>query len=232
METGFFSRHERAMLFFSSGKDSAACLQLLKPYWGRFDVVWCNMGNPYPETVEYMKQIRAEVPRFVELKGNQPETLKKLGYPVDALPISTLPFSTKFTPFTQCCGANFWGVMLRYIVENKITGVIKGQKLADKMRSTANSGFSAFGVEIWHPLETWADADVRAYLGKNIPDSYKRGNMSSLDCINCTAYLAENGPRLLELKEKFPGVYSEVSFVLKEWKKAVNPALEVVNGLA
>lgn len=217
------------MLFFSSGKDSAACLKLLKPHWGEFDVVWCNMGNPYPETVEYMARIQKQVPRFVELKGNQPKFIAENGYPVDLLPISTLPFEKKFVPFTQCCGTNFWQLMLRYIGENRITGIIKGQKLADSLRSSLNSGVQIGQMEIWHPLEHWTDADVAAYLGEDIPESYKRGNMSSLDCINCTAFLRENGPRIQELESLFPGSYQEVMAVLASWKKAISPSLGVLD---
>lgn len=229
MQTDFFTRHKRAMLFFSSGKDSAACLKLLQPYWGQFDVVWCNMGNPYPEVVEYMARIKETVPRFVEVNGKQKEFIAKWGYPVDAVPISALPLKKRFIPYTSCCGANFWTVMMRYILANEITGIIKGQKLADRLRSELNSGALVDGKEIWHPLETWTDRDVVQFLGDDLPASYKRGNTSSLDCMNCTAYLPENWNRLSELKIISPETYLEVSSVLSVWKSAVAPALEVVN---
>jgi PP-loop superfamily ATP-utilizing enzyme len=44
-----FDRHAKAILFFSGGKDSLACLHLLREYWDRVLVVWANPGEALPE---------------------------------------------------------------------------------------------------------------------------------------------------------------------------------------
>lgn len=83
----FLSRHKKVMLQLSSGKDSAAVLWLLQPYWDKFDVVWVNPGNPYPETLEYMEKIQKLVPRFICVLGNQPQDIQRNGWPVDIVPL-------------------------------------------------------------------------------------------------------------------------------------------------
>lgn len=204
----FFDRHQNVVLQFSSGKDSAACLWLLEEYWPRITVLWCNPGNPYPETLDYMDRIWTLVPDFIEVHGNQPAWIKEYGYPVDILPISASPFIPnvqsrevpRLQPFTACCYANLWEPIMKFMVEDGVTGVIRGQKLSDRMKSPIRSGDVVQGFEFLFPIENWTDEDVVKFLGpERMPPSYARGLKSSLDCINCTAYMAENTQRINDL---------------------------------
>ena len=112
----FFDRHQKVMLSFSAGKDSAAVLWLLRPYWELLDVVWCNQGNPYPETEEYMLSIAEMVPNFKMIMGNSPLWIKQNGYPVDILPMESTPVGLTFTRqnnpklsfYWDCCNANIF----------------------------------------------------------------------------------------------------------------------------
>jgi hypothetical protein len=70
------------------------------------------------------------------------------------------------------------------------------------------------------PLYEWSDQQVFDYLGDDVPPSYKRGLHTSLDCINCTAYLAENHGRIAELREAHPDVYAEVEPVI-HWMRDI-----------
>jgi 3'-phosphoadenosine 5'-phosphosulfate sulfotransferase (PAPS reductase)/FAD synthetase len=216
----FFARQPGPVaLQFSSGKDSAACLWLLEPWWDRLDVVWGNPGNPYPETLAYMERIRKIVPRFVEVGGQQPASIRAKGWPVDILPVegTAVGVVLGFEPaaplrmFHECCWENLWQPMQEFLIRGGYTGVIRGQKLSDRLKSPTRSGDVEAGVEYLFPIETWSHAEVFDFLGPSrLPESYKRGLSSSLDCINCTAYTSENPGRLGELKLTHPAVYTEV----------------------
>lgn len=174
MYNDFFSRHEKVILCFSPGKDSAACFYLLEDHLPEIELVWINPGNACPETIAYMAEVRAKVPRFVELRGKQPEFLQLYGPP-------------KLGEF-YCCMMNKWRPLTQYIEENGVTGLIRGQKQADRLKQPVKSGDVVRGVEFLHPLENWTDEDVVGFLGDRIPDSYKRGLKTSLDCYGCSAY--------------------------------------------
>lgn len=218
MYEDFFHRHQRVALQFSSGKDSAACLYLLEEFWNRLDVVWCNPGNPTKETLKYMEKIRKMVPNFVEVRGRQPHWIREHGYPADVLPYeatgmaaaSSYPKLAKFCPTEACCTANMWVPMLQYLEKSGYTGVVRGQKLADKMKTSLRSGDVVAGVEYLLPVESWSDAEVFSFLGDRTPDSYRRGLKSSLDCANCTGYVQSHGDWAKDLLKTEPEIGLEV----------------------
>lgn len=217
----FFSRHERVVLELSAGKDSAACLWLLEPYWDRMDVVWMNPGNPYPETLEYMQGISEMVPRFVCVMGNQPRDIRKNGWPVDIVPMESTQIGMTFKstqtlrlrPFWECCTANMWQPLHDFVTRSGYTGVIRGQKLADSLKGPIHSGTIQDDVEYFFPIDNWTDEQVIEFLGDRIPDSYKRGLKSSLDCMDCTAYAGENPGRIGDLEKVNKDAWVKVTFV-------------------
>lgn len=196
----FFSRHKRVALQFSAGKDSAACLWLLRDWWDRIDVVWCSGGNPRPEAVEYMLSIAQQVPNFKIVEGRQAEWVAEHGHPVDVLPFTASACGKlahpaegpKLSLVSDCCWANLWQPMAEFVSSGGYTGVIRGQKASDCLTSPITSGAVVNGVEYYFPLEGWSDLDVFEYLGPRVPRSYTRGLHSSLECIDCTAYAKEN----------------------------------------
>lgn len=195
----FFSRHERVALQLSAGKDSAACLWLLQDWWDRLDVVWCSGGNPHPEVVEYMMSIAQQIPSFKIVEGRQPDWVLQHGYPVDVLPFTATAeglaacsgHGMRLSLVSDCCRANLWQPMAEFISAGGYTGVIRGQKASDHLTAPITSGSVVDGVEYYFPIEGWSDLDVFEYLGPRVPRSYTRGLRSSLDCIDCTAYAAE-----------------------------------------
>lgn len=214
----FFARHERVALEFSGGKDSLAVLYLAEPWWDRLDVVWANPGNPYPEIVESMARIREMVPHFHEVKGDQPEFIRKWGHPTDILPFEATHFGRglvptrglRLVPFYDCCWANLWRPMHEFILERGYTGVMRGNKNSDGAPGLHRSGTVA-GIEWFYPIENWTDADVFEFLGDRAPPYYRDGRMrTSLDCINCTAWLRENRGMLRDLRQNYPETYAEI----------------------
>ena len=204
----FFSTHDKVMLQFSAGKDSAACLWLLEEFWGQMDVVWVNPGNPYPETLAYMEKISKLVPRFKVVLSKQPQDIAQHGWPVDVVPMEATQIGQEMTgetgprlrPFWECCWNNMWGPMLEEVTRGGYDGIIRGQKLADSLKGPLRTGSQVDGVEYFHPLEDWTDEQVKKFLGDRLPDSYKRGLPSSLDCMDCTAYAKENAGRIADLE--------------------------------
>lgn len=224
-----FSKHERAVLFFSGGKDSLACLLLLEAYWDRLTVVWVNEGAPHPETVEYMMGIAGRVPDFVELRGNQPEWIKQHGWPVDVLPVRASTAGElgagagplRFQSFMTCCEANLWKPMTDYVAHTKPSLLIGGQRRGEPLRNhTRNEELQMVegGIEYWQPLNDWTTEQVFEYIkeqGEPLPPFYADGATSSPDCWNCTAYLDHNAGRLSIMRKQQPQHYAIVEAVLK-----------------
>lgn len=225
-----FNSNEKVMLSFSAGKDAAACLYLLEHYWDRIDVVWCNPGDPYPETVEYMKKIKALVPSFIEVKSDSREWIRQYGYPVDILPIKRTPLGKMIEKSNKislqsawdCCGANLWQPMQIFMQEGGYNCVIRGQKSDDRQTSPIRSGQTIEGVRYLFPLEDWTDADVIEYLGDRVPPSYER-RKTSLDCMRCTAYMKDNS--LSDLEKISPLAAEEVRAVYKQLSADLKQAL-------
>jgi len=206
----FFARRKKVMLQFSSGKDSAAVLWLLEPYWDKVDVVWGNAGNPYPETLAYMHKIEKLVPRFFSVLGQQQRDIAHCGWPVEAVPLgntakgNALSGEAKilFRPFWECCESNLWKPVEEAVIAGGYDGVIRGQKSSDKLKNPMQSGTILNGVEYFYPINDWTDKDVFEYLGEEkLPESYKRGMLTSLDCMTCTAYTRGNPGRLNDLRK-------------------------------
>lgn len=216
----------KTLLSFSAGKDSAACLYMLRENWHEIDVVWCNPGDPYPETVEYMNSIREMVPRFIEVKSDSRGWIKQHGHPVDFLPAHRALQRSMQSVWT-CCGKNLWEPMHRFVHENGYKRVIRGQKASDSLKSPVMSGQVIDGVEYVFPLESWTDDDVLSYLGPRLPPSYAR-RKTSLDCMRCTAYIADNDVADLEKIDKEAA--EEVKSVYSMLRSDMVSALDALNG--
>lgn len=232
-----FARHENIALQVSGGRDSLACLYLLKPYWHRLTVYWCNTGAPFPETVKIMGAVRALVPRFVEIEGDQPAVVAGFGLPSDIVPASATPIGLMGSggagPLIQdrysCCSRVFMLPMHERMVADGITLVIRGQKAADALKSPIRSGHVDLGIEYLFPIEDWTAADVMDFLkaeGAPIPRFYEMLD-GAPDCTTCSAYW-ENGAAKY-LKRYHPEAFAEVQRRLDIINIAVAPSIAHFN---
>jgi phosphoadenosine phosphosulfate reductase len=212
------------VLQFSGGKDSVACLYLLRPRWSEIVVVWINTGMAFPETLAQMEEIKGLVPHFHEVKSTQ--NIEMDGYPADIVPIAATALgramegdkSIKFQSRYSCCAAALWRPMNEAMKALGAKVVIRGQKNADRLSSPIRSGTVFEGIEYQFPLEHWTDADVYAYLREQkvkLPENYPRMN-TGLDCWNCTAYLHENVEKFAYMRERHPEKYSKVIGILDQ----------------
>lgn len=210
---------KKVALHFSGGKDSLACLYYLKPHWAEIDVVWCNTGAAFPETIEQMAKIRTTVPRFIEVRSDQPANNVSCGVPADIVPVSHTPLHNVFTrgsnpliqSFVDCCRANIWLPMHEASLGYDV--IIRGQKESDHKKAPVKSGERIDGVEYYFPLEDWTDDDVYQYLAENdieLPITYKYFG-SSADCWSCTAFLSESKGKRTYLAKFHPEKYEVVS---------------------
>lgn len=231
-----FARHERIALQLSGGKDSLACLYLLRPYWDRLTVYWCNPGAPFPETIECMKRVSTEVPNFVEIRGRQPDTIAQFGIPSDIVPATRTPLGVTVSQPAQliqdrysCCYRSMMEPTQERMIADEITLVIRGQKDADRLKSPVRSGSAIDGVEYLFPIEDWTDADVMAFLrdeGVPIPRFYAMLK-SAPDCVTCSAWWEEGAAKYL--KEYHPPMHAEVQRRLDIIKEAISGHIAAFN---
>lgn len=200
------ARHERIALQVSGGRDSIACLTLLKPHWDRLTVYWLNTGAAYPETVALMDKIAAQVPRFVRIEGRQPQVIEQFGLPTDILPANATPMgiagSGQGVPMQDrysCCLRSIMLPLHERMVADGITLIIRGQKNADRLKSTLRSGQVENGIEYLFPIEDWDARQVMRFLqdqGAPIPRFYEMLN-GAPDCMTCSAWWEEGAARYL-----------------------------------
>jgi 3'-phosphoadenosine 5'-phosphosulfate sulfotransferase (PAPS reductase)/FAD synthetase len=237
----FMGRHQRVALMFSAGKDSAACLKLLLPWLDRVTLIWANPGRPYREVVEYMAAIRANVPHFIEARGDQPGWIEANGWPADSVPFEATPVGRACNPFNHtvplapavaCRSANLWEPALWALRSSGCSGVVKGEKLCDRpLPFPLQTVFE--GREYFRPLLQWSDAEVFEFIGNGgvlpLPPGYARGLTGSLDCATCTAFLERNPGRLRELAEVDPAAAAEVAPVLAYMREQAARHLECLD---
>lgn len=224
-------RHKNAVLQFSGGKDSLACLHILRPLWDRFTVLWMNTGDSFPETRDQMGDVARMVPHFLEVQSQQPAQHCRSGPPSDLVPAWTTEMGRLLDetisrriqmPFA-CCNENIWAPMDQATRKLGATLIIRGQRTSEAKKSPIRSGFQAGELEALFPIEDWSADDVRSYLSSqnvDLPEHYAYFD-SSLDCQHCTAYLSENAGKFTYLRERHPKTYKAVQERLTYIRDAV-----------
>jgi len=236
----FFDRHEKVALMFSGGKDSIACLHLIKNYLDKTTVVWVNTGASFPEIEALMEETRQQVPHFLEIKTNQPDSIKSKGYPVDVVPVNYTVLGQSVTSikdfkvrsYFECCAENFWLPCDAEMRKLGITGVIRGQRQSEGHRAPIKSGYVENGIEYNFPIETWSDNEVIDYLKSKDVVIDKRLSMShsSLDCWNCTAYMAESKDRFNYIKKHHPAKYQSIVETVKKIDNVLTAETSIYKG--
>lgn len=228
MDLSALDRHEKIALQFSGGKDSLACLFLLKDYWERLTVYHLNSGDSFPERRAVVSDIRNLVPNFIEVRGYSNEVRQWCGIPSDIIPTSSELFAKnnagqKKVPIIgryDCCFQSINLPLHRQMIADGITLIIRGQKSADADRSHVQSGDVLAGVEFQYPLDVWTDDTVLEYLAAieaPIPRFYET-MQNAPDCMTCTGWLEKGlGAYLREYHPSEFAVYQErLRFIEKE----------------
>jgi phosphoadenosine phosphosulfate reductase len=236
----FLNRHEKVALMFSGGKDSLACLHLVKDYLDKVVVVWVNTGANFPEIEQMMREVKSIVTHFHEIKTNQPESIKSKGYPVDVVPVNytllgqsvTSIKDFKVRSYFECCSENFWIPCDAEMRKLGVTGIIRGQRNSEAHRAPIKSGHIEDGIEYYLPIESWKDSEVIDYLrSKNvIIDERLSMAHSSLDCWNCTAYMADSSERFKYIKKNHPSKYESIVEIVKKIDNVITADSNIYKG--
>ena len=200
-------RHERIALQLSGGKDSIACLYLMKPYWDRLTVYWCDTGAAFPETVALMADIEKTVPNFARIEGRQPQVVAEFGIPTDILPASATPMGVVVSgqgvlmqDRYSCCLRSLMLPMHQRMLDDGITLIIRGQRKDDSVKSPICSGDVESGIEYLFPIEDWDARQVMRYLAEEdapIPRFYEMLEEAP-DCLTCTAWWEKGAAKYLK----------------------------------
>lgn len=197
MTGAMLQRYSRPALQFSGGKDSLACLYLLREHLDRITLYWVNTLDQCPETVAVVDQVRAWVPNFVEVRVDAGAWRKQNGDPVDAVPasahmlgvaygMSDIRLSNRF----DCCFHNLMKPMHDRMVADGVDAVIRGTKLADTGRIPFEGQTGHY--EVLLPIKHWSHEQVFQYLREvgapcnPVYDHFK--GISAPECISCTAW--------------------------------------------
>lgn len=225
-------RHEKAVLFFSGGKDSMACLHLLQPYLDKIVVLWANTGAAFPELLSLMNDVRSRVPNFLEVKTDQEANVNHYGYPAEVVPANyTLVGQVisgrkpvKIQSYIDCCNRNIWAPSFDAALKTGAKLFIRGQRGDDVMSGPLKNGDVQNGIEYLYPLQTWSRDEVLAYLkerGFKAPEHYALA-ASSLDCWSCTAYCYEHKDKLAYMKKHHPEWHDEYKERLHDVRAAIH----------
>ena len=230
------NRHERIALQLSGGKDSIACLYLMRPYWDRLTVYWLDAGASFPETVDLMERVKAMVPSFVRVEGNQPQVIEQFGMPTDILPASSTPMGISGSgggvPMQDrysCCLRSIMLPMHQRMLDDGVTLIIRGQKNADRLKSMVRSGDVDNGIEFLFPIEDWDDTQVMDFLLSEdapIPRFYEMLEHAP-DCMTCTAWWEEGASAYM--KRYHPDQFAENQKRLDVIKISVSQHIEAFN---
>lgn len=201
------TRHERIALQFSGGKDSLACLYLLRPYWDRITVYWLNTGDAFPETLSVMKKIREMVPHFVEIESDVRKVHEIYGIPSDIVPESSTPLGRMAAggaPAIQgrysCCFVTIMKPLHERMMADGITLIVRGQRADDQVKAPIVSGYVEEGIEYLFPIEDWSSGQVIKFLREQdapIPRFYQMLDEAP-DCMTCSGWWEKGAAKYLK----------------------------------
>jgi phosphoadenosine phosphosulfate reductase len=204
-------RHKRIAFQFSGGKDSTAALLAMRTEWHRIAVYFLDAGDLLQETYDFVQSIAKDIPDFRVIKSDSKAVRAQLGHPSDLVATGRTYAASILSgaPFVQvdthtCCYNSIMKPMHDRMVEDGITLIIRGQKLADDLKGRLVSGDVLNGVEYLFPIEHMTDSEVMDCLENIQLPAYYRHMTNAPDCKSCTgwwkdgrmSYLAKSHPEL------------------------------------
>jgi 3'-phosphoadenosine 5'-phosphosulfate sulfotransferase (PAPS reductase)/FAD synthetase len=235
IDYGRLQAHEKIVLLFSGGKDSLALIYLFREHLDRITILHLDAGDLLPEMRELVAKVEKVVPRFVRIQTDAPAWIAANGIPSDLVPMRAHPINRRpgdgvrrsIVPPFDCCLANRWEPMSRYIEESGATLSIHGQRRADPVPAAFWAAQNAFADRRWHPIEHWSDREVFAYLsefGAPILPFYSYRTQAP-ECATCPAGWSEK--RAAYLKNHHPDLAARYSSYLAAQAAEIWPAAEL-----
>lgn len=201
-------------LAFSGGKDSMACLHLLRDELA-FGI-FVDTGITYPETWDMVRYAQAMLPIHIVPSDRVAQNALE-GIPSDVVPVNwtkigqamTTPKPVLIQSYLQCCYQNLAVPLAKKAIELGVTELVYGQRRSELHRSTAEDGAEILGIIRRHPIENWTAEQVLTYLAERmtVPAHYAI-NHSSLDCYDCTGYRSDSLDRIEWTARKYPAFHA------------------------
>lgn len=225
--------HDTIAMQYSGGKDSTAVLYLLRPWWDKMTVYWTNTGDPVPETLAIIEQVRAQVARFVEVTADVKAWRETNGTPSDIvtfrhhtignlLGFGDLRLSSRF----DCCWNNLMLPMYQRMQADGVTLIVRGTKDVDMPTQPLASGGVYDGFEVLYPVQDWTDAEVFGFLeqeGAPVAEYYAYGAPTAPECLGCTAWWDDK--KAAFMADRYPEQYARYRKTLERIKAAVLASL-------
>lgn len=206
--------HAKVALAYSGGKDSLACVYLLRNDLDRITVYHVDTGDELPEMREAVAAVEAMVPHFVRVVTDVASWIAANGIPSDLVPHSAHQLGqimgegrVRLAARYDCCQANRAGALYDRIRADGNTLLISGVRQDDMRVMPAHDGDVVEGIESYYPLEGWSTADVLSYLasvGAALPAFYPELE-HGIDCASCSAWWSER--RSVYLRRAHPELY-------------------------
>jgi 3'-phosphoadenosine 5'-phosphosulfate sulfotransferase (PAPS reductase)/FAD synthetase len=218
------------VLQFSGGIDSLACLLLLANEPGLV-VVTVQTDGSYEGTTTYLDFLEQRFShlRFARVLSHR--HIADFGHPVDVVPLRYTAYGqlctggddVRYQDYFSCCNRAIWGPLDKISRELHPETIYRGQRDTDRQRAPIRDGFKdGSGVTIRFPIASWTRDDVVSYVMQQAPDlmppGYERGERTSRDCWDCTAYLEDNRQRIANLPEQ---KHQFVMKLLNRWRDDV-----------
>ena len=228
-------RHNRICACYSGGKDSLACVYLLKDHWDRVIFYHVDTGDELPEMRDAVAAIEAMVPHFVRVQTNVTDWIERNGIPTDLVPHTAHYLgqvmgegSTRLASRYDCCRDNRAGPLFARIVADGNTMMISGIRQNDMRIMPSHDGDVLDGIEVFYPLEAWSTEDVLAYLervGAPLPAFYPELE-HGVDCAGCSAWWSEK--RGAWLRRTHPEIYRRYQARLRLIEQEISGPLRLL----
>lgn len=226
------ARFKSPALQFSGGKDSLACLYMLRGQLDEVPVYWLNTGDTPTETMAVIDAVKAWIPRFIEVRSDVKKWRATHGTPTDLLPSNAhfiaLSYGLGSRPLTgrfDCCYHNIMAPLHQRMLDDGIDAVIRGTKQCDGGSVPAEGWTGDYSIVL--PLRNWSHQQVFDYLSTvGAPQNaiYEHFNgMSAPECMGCTAWWGDG--KAAYLRDKHPELLPAYQKHLRDIKVAIQEHL-------
>lgn len=223
----------RIALQFSGGRDSLALLLLMKPFWEKLTVYYCDSGDIYPETAALIERLGAQIPNFIRVPGRVHQTIATDGFPSDVLPSRVM---WKYESYSDRAGVSsrevccYKSIMLPLQAAMRADGIrliMRGQRLQDEPKSPLKNGTILDGFHLQFPIEDWSTEEVEKFIcdaGEVVPPYYAEGMTSAPDCMGCTAWLEHGAYPYLRKNhpEQAQVIQTRIQWILTRFDKSAD----------
>lgn len=198
-------------LALSGGKDSMACLHLMRDTLDC--AIYIDTGYAYPETLAMIDYAR----RMLEV--HRVRSQRPMAIPSDVVPADwtvdgqayTTAKPVTITSYHECCYTSLAMPLMNAAKVLGVTELVCGQRNDESHKATSRDGDMVGGIKRLHPIEDWSELQVLTYLEAKmaVPPHFYAVKHSSLDCYDCTGYRKQSADRVTWTHARHPEFHAE-----------------------